>query len=296
MSTIAHDNQTMTSQPMKAQTVNAQSVHAQSIKRGARVVALPSRTTVADRIGFGRLVQIEARRLLDTRAGRWLLGISMASVVGIAAVVAVFYGPVSKALGQSWMDSAPLVGMLLTFLVPAMVILLFTTEWTQRTALTTFTLEPRRGRVVAAKSAVALLVAVACWLAQYAFGAIAALIGGASRGIEVSWHTDWKVMLGMLASFLLTMAMAAGFAMCFMNTAAAIVTYLALPSVLGLVTLAGSGVQKVMEWIDLSNASTPLMTGEWAGKDVWQLLVATLLWVVIPVVLGVQRQLTTEAK
>ena len=47
----------------------------------------------------------------------------------------------------------------LTILLPVVSILTLTSEWSQRTALTTFTQEPRRMRVINAKIAVSLMLA-----------------------------------------------------------------------------------------------------------------------------------------
>ena len=57
-----------------------------------------------------------------------------------------------------------------SFLLPVLGILLVTSEWGQRTTLTTFALEPHRGRVIAAKVVAALL-----------FGLAAIVVGGGAR-------------------------------------------------------------------------------------------------------------------
>ncbi|WP_203568551.1 hypothetical protein [Aestuariimicrobium ganziense] len=268
----------------------------QMAARPAPKVELLKPTTVFDRVGFGSLVKVEMRKFLDTRAGAWLLGIGLASAVGIALICAVFYRQLTEITGTSWTMLAGFVGFGVQLLVPVMVILMFTTEWTQRTTLTTFSLEPRRGRVVAAKGVVAVAVALALWLFQYGMAAVGSAIGGAVHHIDVDWSMDWKILAGSLAAYIMSMAMAAGFGMLFMNTAAAIVTYMALPMVVSTLGLAGSKVQAVLNWVDLSTASVPLLLGEWKANDGWQLLTASLIWVVLPVVLGTWRYLRTEAK
>ncbi len=54
-------------------------------------------------------------------------------------------------------DTSQMVSVLL----PVLGILLVTAEWSQRTALTTFTLVPRRERIIAAKAAAGVALAVA---------------------------------------------------------------------------------------------------------------------------------------
>lgn len=268
-----------------------------SAKRPPMKVSMLKPTTVAPSVGFGRLVHVELRKFLDTRAGAWLLGLSLVGTLGLATLCTVFFRQLSNVLETtSWMPASNIIGLAMSFLVPPMVILLFTTEWTQRTTLATFSLEPRRGRVIAAKGVVAAIIAITLWLVQYLLTAATAGIGGAIGNVDVDWSTDWKVLLGMLAAHLLTMAMAAGFAMLFMNTAAAIVLYMALPMVTTMLSVAGAKVQAILRWVDLGDASLPLTTGKWEGNDVWQFLTAVTLWVLIPVAVGAWRQLTTEAK
>src|SRR5690349_7746965 len=90
-------------------------------------------------LGLRTLIEVELRKMTDTRSGRWIL----------AAIIAVVGG----ALG--WKLAHPAVelsfhnygGAAATFVAygaPLIGLLAMTSEWTQRTALTTFTLAPRR--------------------------------------------------------------------------------------------------------------------------------------------------------
>ena len=104
-----------------------------------------------------RLTLVELRKLADTRAGLWLL-----IVIGLAAVA---HRPLILLLAAP--DAEQTFAGFFAFgllpagvLLPVLGILSMTSEWSQRTALTTFTLVPQRGRVVAAKLAAAVLIAV----------------------------------------------------------------------------------------------------------------------------------------
>ena len=98
--------------------------------------------------------------MLDTRAGFWLLGLDP----GAAAAR-------PGDLRSSWRsnDGARTYGDFLgswrsagSLLVPVLAItMLVTSEWSQRTGLVTFTLEPHRSRVVVAKFVAVLILAVA---------------------------------------------------------------------------------------------------------------------------------------
>ena len=69
----------------------------------------------------------------------------------------------------------------MAILLPVLGIMSATQEWSQRTGLTTFTLEPRRGRVVTAKVVAAallgLIVIAATVLVFGAFSLLAGVIG-----------------------------------------------------------------------------------------------------------------------
>ena len=57
-----------------------------------------------------------------------------------------------------------------------------TSEWSQRSGLTTFTLVPHRGRVIAAKASRAVAVGVASMVFAFAVGALGNVVGSAIAG------------------------------------------------------------------------------------------------------------------
>jgi ABC-type transport system involved in multi-copper enzyme maturation permease subunit len=63
-------------------------------------------------------------------------------------------------------------------LLPVLGILSVTSEWSQRTALTTFTLVPNRFRVIGAKIAAVAVLAVASLVIAFVVGAVANLVAG----------------------------------------------------------------------------------------------------------------------
>ncbi len=103
--------------------------------------------TTTRRIPLTRIVAVELRKSFDTRSGFWL----MASI-GILAVIAtgatILFAPSDELDYESF---AAAIGFPMAVVLPIIAALSVTSEWSQRTGLTTFTLEPRRGRVVGAK-------------------------------------------------------------------------------------------------------------------------------------------------
>lgn len=242
-------------------------------------------------IGFGRLLRVEMRKLVDTRASRWLL-ISIAVVT--AAIVVIFF-LASTRNDRTFTNFTGVTGILQSYLLPVLPIMLVTSEWSQRTALTTFTLVPGRGRVVLAKIVVSVLAGFAAVCLAFALAAIGAAVGGASHpfaGAGADWFGRFTLLetLGILQGL--------GFALLFLNSAAAIVVYLVLPIAFSIIANIWSALQDAAPWIDLGTAQTPLQTpsADLAGKDWLHLLSATAIWVGVPMVIGLVRVLRAEVK
>src|SRR5690349_1449189 len=92
------------------------------------------------RTPFTRLVRVELRKSADTRSGFWLLasmGIVTVLTLGIMLIVSATNDTANLAYGDFVGGVAFLTGILL----PVLGILLVTSEWSQRTAMSTFALE-----------------------------------------------------------------------------------------------------------------------------------------------------------
>ena len=99
--------------------------------------AMPGR-----RPSLPRLTGVELRKLADTRAGCWLLIAIGLLAAAIVAVQLVFAGRRRADLPRLL---HPVDCCRSALLLPVLGILSITSEWSQRTALTTFALVPRRG-------------------------------------------------------------------------------------------------------------------------------------------------------
>ena len=87
--------------------------------------------------------------------------------------------------------------MPMAILLPVVGILAVTSEWSQRTALVTFTLEARRLRVVWAKVLATLLVGVAAVALSLALGTAAHAAAITFRGIEGDWTVSDLALAGL---------------------------------------------------------------------------------------------------
>ncbi len=105
---------------------------------------------------FLKLVTIELRKSVNTRSGQVL-------ILGILALAlaALTWELTHLGDGRQAFDGylgAASTGVML--LLPVIGVMAMTSEWTQRTALTTFTLSPRRIRVQLAKFVSAIVLSV----------------------------------------------------------------------------------------------------------------------------------------
>ena len=105
------------------------------------------RTEIAP-IPLSRVVRVELRKMFDTRSGFWLIA-SIAITGLIATIATVAFAP-DKDL--TYYNFAKAVGFPITVILPMVALLAITSEWSQRSGLTTFTYVASRRRVVGAKT------------------------------------------------------------------------------------------------------------------------------------------------
>ena len=117
--------------------------------------AVPVRQAVRT-IPTARLVKSELRKMFNTRSGFWMLiSIGLLSVLATCAVI--IFAPDDEVTYESF---ATAIGFPMSVILPMIAILAVTSEWSQRSGLTTFTLVPSRGRVIGAKAIATFLVGV----------------------------------------------------------------------------------------------------------------------------------------
>jgi hypothetical protein len=249
----------------------------------------PTATGVAPVAGipFARLLRVEWGKATDTRAARWLIAITA------VATVAIMLAPVlaKHSVSQTWRNYVDFPAFVLATLLPVVAILTLTTEWTQRTVLTTFTQEPRRGRVVSAKVLVSVLLA----LAAAAFGGVVSGAAGwlvEAGGRDITGHFGWAQFVGFPLFLLLNILMGTAFGAALHNSAAAIVLFFVLPTACGFL---GEAVHPVQTWFDTSTVFSWVLTGDWSGHAA-NVVVCTATWVALPLAAGLVRTLRREIK
>ena len=255
--------------------------------------AAPS--AITGRAGLGRLTAVEMRKTIDTRSGKWLLALIALASVAVVVLLVAFGRNEAEVTIETFLSLSMLPAALL---LPVLGILGVTSEWSQRTALTTFALTPDRRRIVAAK----LLAGVVFALAATAVGIAAAYIG---HGLSVATGdvpADWTLSaaaVGKAALFsVLNLVMGVGFGMLFLSSPLAIVSFFLLPTLWQVLTQTVPAVEDAAVWLDVNTAMEPLIdpTMSMTG-DSWQHLgTSALVWIALPLLLGALRVVRSEIK
>lgn len=245
------------------------------------IAATPSTAPIAAdvRPGLGRLAGVELRKMVDTRAGLWLLIVTALLTLAIVALVCAVGDPPDQTLAR--LLEAALAPS--SILLPIVGILLVTSEWNQRTALITFSLVPQRGRVLAAKLLAGTLLTLAAFVLCIAVAAVGVAI--VAPDVSGAWSLSAGLLFQMLVSVVTGMVIGIGFGAAVLASAPAIVLYFALPAAWGILGSI-SFLEDAAEWLDSTESMMPL-TSELLSATEWARVATTLaLWMVLPLVLG----------
>jgi len=262
----------------------------------AAPAATTSRRAAPSPIPLARITATELRKSFDTRSGLWLMvAIGVLAVLATAAVVV--FAPAGQ---QTYGSFAAAVGVPMTVILPIIAILSVTGEWSQRTGLTTFTLVPRRGQVIAAKAIVSVGVGVVSILLAAAVGAVGNVVGSMIAGVDTTWDLSLAALsqivlanvLGLLVGFMLGVLLR--------SSAAAIVAYFVyafvVPPLTSLLAASQDWFHGLRPWVDFNFAqgalyNDPLTSSQWA-----HLAVTATGWVLVPTAVGVWLVMRAEVK
>jgi ABC-2 type transport system permease protein len=236
-----------------------------------------------------RLSLVELRKLGDTRAGRWLLIVIGLATAGTSAVI-LGWAPEPEQNFAAFFEFGLVPSALL---LPLLGILSMTGEWSQRTALTTFTLVPARGRVIAAKLAAGVLVAVATTAVTATLSAAANLLGAALGG-DGGWRLDATLIWQGLLLEIVLVLMGLGFGAVLLNSPLAIVAYFALPTLWSVLGETIRALHTAAGWLDTTITTAPMSEPDMTPGQYGRLAVSVLLWVALPLAAGTIRVLRRE--
>jgi len=267
-----------------------------ALDTAAAPVATTHRRPVPAGIPLRRITTTELRKSFDTRSGLWLM-VSIAVLAVLATAAVVLFASESQ---QTYSSFAAAIGVPMTVILPIIAILSVTGEWSQRTGLTTFTLVPRRGLVIAAKVVVSVGVGVASILLAAAIGAVGNVVGSAIAGVDTTWDLATTELLQIALANVLGLLVGFMLGVLLRSSAAAIVAYFVysfvVPTLTGLLAASQDWFRDLQPWVDFNFAQSALYNGTLTTTQWAHLAVTSTGWLLLPTALGVWLVMRAEVK
>ena len=250
------------------------------------------------RIPLRRIVAVELRKSFDTRAGLWLVAsVGLVSVLTSGAVIA---WAADDQLTYSTFATA--IRFPVVVILPLIAILSVTSEWGQRTGLTTFTLVPHRSRIIAAKAISSVSIAVAAMVVTFAVGAAGNLTSAAVTGTALVWDVTGTQCLYYVLGMILSLLIGFMLGVLIRSSTGAIVAYFVLtfvlPTISGLLAESQPWFRDLQPWIDFQLAQTGLFVFDQAltAEQSSHIAVAGLSWLLVPLAIGLGFVMRAEVK
>jgi ABC-2 type transport system permease protein len=247
-------------------------------------------------IPFTRLLQVELVKMFNTRAGFWLM-VSIAATALIATVSVILFAP-DSALTYDNFGAA--IGVPMTLLLPVMAILSVTSEWSQRSGLTTFTLVPHRGRVIRAKMVVSMALGAVSIGVALAIGALGNLVGSTIAGVDTVWDIPASQIGYLVFANVLNLLVGFMLGVLIRNSPGAIVGFVVYSFVLPTLSILLGSFQDWWKdsrpWLDFNWAQGELYDGHLSSTEWAQLGTSGLIWLVVPLVVGLVMVMRSEVK
>ncbi|KAB2811626.1 ABC transporter permease subunit [Pimelobacter simplex] len=245
---------------------------------------------------YRRVLRVELRKMFDTRSGYWL----MASIV-ITSVIATALTVILGDRGTlDFEDFAAAIGSPMSIVLPIIGVLAVTSEWSQRTALTTFTLVPHRSRVLSAKLVNTLVIGLVSMVVALGVGALGNLLTSVITGNDAIWNVSASAFAQIVLANELGMLLGFALGLLFRNSPAAVVGYfvvtMVLPGLSGALASAQQWWADNAAWFDLNENRFLLFDGSLTGQEWAQLGLTSVLWIALPLLLGLRLVLRSEVK
>ena len=246
----------------------------------ATVAAPIPMTTVGvhTRPGLGRLVAVELRKMLNTRAGFWL----QVATIAITVFAVIARSTTGEAADHTF-ASVLSVGLLpAAVLLPVAGVLLVTSEWSQRTGMITFALIPVRSRILGAKLVASIGLALAMLVMSVA------VVAAGVAAVDGTW-SDAGTLIGQSAVYVTTgMVVGVAFGAILLASTPALVALFALP-IAWTAVASLSFFADVAPWLDTNLALAPLHEEILSATQWAQAGTALALWMGLPLLIGIWR-------
>ena len=247
------------------------------------------------KVPFTRLVRVELRKSYDTRAGFWLLAALVALTFAGNVLFMIFTDDRSE---LNMLNFVGFGSFLQAMLLPVLGVLVVTSEWSQRTGLTTFTLEPSRGRSLSAKVTAVIVLGLAAIALLLVFAAAMTALSGAFWSEAGDWNFGLHYFAQLMTQQMMYLLSGLALGMILLNSAAAIVLSFILPNVFSILVNVISWLQDAAPWLDKNTSMEDfLVDGATINATDWaHVAVASLWWVWVPLLLGIWRVIKSEVK
>ena len=249
-------------------------------------------------IPLSRITTVELRKMFDTRSGFWLIA-SIAITSLLAAGGVILWAPDD---GLTYSTFATAIRFPVVIILPLIAILAVTSEWSQRTGLTTFTLVPHRSRIITAKAISSIAIAIAAMVLAFAVGALGNLLGAALRGTTLVWDVSVTQCLYYVLGMVLSLLIGFMLGVLIRASTGAIVAYFILtfllPTVFGLLADSQQWFHNLQPWVDIQFAQAGLFLFAHAltGQEWAHIAVTGVTWLLIPLLIGLRLVMRSEVK
>ena len=247
-------------------------------------------------IPLSRIITTELRKMFDTRSGFWLM--ASIGILALLATASVILFARNDEMTYSSFTAA--IGIPMTLVLPIIAILSVTGEWSQRSGLTTFTLVPHRGRVITAKAIACVGVAVVTIPLAFGIGALGNVVGTAITGVDPVWDVTLTNLLNLVLVNVLGLLVGFMLGVVIRSSAGALVAYFIyqflLPTLALLLAVSQDWFRDLQPWVDFDFAQGPLFDGALTAQQGTQLGVTGVVWLVIPLTVGLWFVLRAEVK
>ncbi|MDN5795795.1 MAG: ABC transporter permease [Intrasporangium sp.] len=255
------------------------------------------RTTI-DPVPLTRITAVELRKMFDTRSGFWL--IASIAICAVLTTLGVILFASADQLTYSTFATA--IRFSVVIILPLIAILAVTSEWSQRTGLTTFTLVPHRSRIIAAKAISSVTIAIAAMALTFAVGALGNLLGATVKGTPLVWDVTITQCLYYVLGMVLSLLIGFMLGVLIRASIGAVVAYFIytflVPTIFGLLATSQQWFRDLQPWVDIQFAQSGLYSFDSAltGEQWAQIGVTGIIWLLIPLLVGLRLVMRTEVK
>jgi len=253
---------------------------------------------VRHRVPLTRVTQVELRKMFNTRSGFWLIAsIAISAVLATGGVI--LWAPDGQ---LTYSTFATAIRFPVVVILPLIAILAVTSEWSQRTGLTTFALIPHRSRVITAKAISSVAIAIAAMALTFAVGALGNLLSAAVTGTALVWDVTVTQCLYYVLGMVLSLLIGFMLGVLIRSSTGAIVAYFiltfVLPTIFGLLADSQQWFHDLQPWIDIQFAQSGLFVFDQAltGEQWANIAVTGATWLLIPMAVGLGFVTRAEVK